>query len=143
MRRVFLAILTLWAVAASAQGWNEPARGSAERRALMDAMRPQAELIFGPPVEFVVSRLRVADDVAFASVVAQRPGGGTIYIQATPGWQSGYFLADADWTAGQALLQRTATGWAVAAMYFGATDVWWAEPIFCAQFRVVIPEACP
>lgn len=109
MRRVSVAILTLWAAAAAAPGWNEPARGSAERRALMDAMRPQAELIFGPPVEFVASRLRVADDIAFASVVAQRPGGGTIHIQATPGWQSGHLLADADWTAGQALLQRTAT----------------------------------
>lgn len=143
MRWLSTAVLALWAVSAAAQGWHEPARGTAERRALMDAMRPQAELIFDAPVEFVVSRLRVAGDVAFASVVAQRPGGAAIYIQATPGWQSGYFMPDADWTAGQALLRRTGSGWAVAAMYYGATDVWWAEPIYCAQFRTVIPEACP
>ena len=133
----------LWGASAAAQGWHEPARGTGERRALMDAMRPQAELIFGPPVEFVVSRLRVAGDLAFASVVAQRPGGGAIHIQATPGWQSGYFMPDADWTAGQALLRRTGSGWAVAAVYYGATDVWWAEPIYCDQFSAVIPEACP
>lgn len=133
----------LWGASAAAQGWHEPARGTGERRALMDAMRPQAELIFGPPVEFVVSRLRVAGDLAFASVVAQRPGGGAIHIQATPGWQSGYFMPDADWTAGQALLRRTGSGWAVAAVYDGATDVWWAEPIYCDQFSAVIPEACP
>ena len=143
MRWLLKAVLAIWASSAAAEGWHEPARGTAERRALMDAMRPQAELIFGSPVEFVVSRLRVAGDVAFASVVAQRPGGGAIYIQATPGWQSGYFMPDADWTAGQALLRRTGSGWAVAAVYYGATDVWWAEPIYCDQFRAVIPEACP
>lgn len=143
MRWALAAMLALWAAGAAAQGWYEPGRGTAERRDLMNAMRPQAELIFGAPVEFVVSELRVAGDVAFASVVAQRPGGGAIHIQATPGWQSGYFMPDADWTAGQALLRRTPTGWAVAEMYYGATDVWWSEPMFCAQFRVVTPEACP
>src|SRR5690606_16927548 len=95
MRGLLVAGLAFGAAAAVAQGGHEPARGTGERRALMDAMRPQAEMIFGPPVEFVVSRLRVAGDVAFASVVAQRPGGEAIYIQATPGWQAGYFLPDA------------------------------------------------
>ena len=74
----------LCGASAAAQGWHEPARGTGERRALMDAMRPQAELIFGPPVEFVVSRLRVAGDLAFASVVAQRPGRGGGVIRCGP-----------------------------------------------------------
>jgi hypothetical protein len=25
----------------------------------------------------------------------------------------------------------------------GASDVWWADPSFCPEFRLVIPEVCP
>jgi hypothetical protein len=109
----------------------------------MDALRPMAEQVFDPPVEFVVRELRVAGDVAFASVVAQRPGGAAIDIQATPGWQLGYFLHDAAWTSGQALLRRTGAVWTAAEIEFGATEVWWADPVLCAEFRAVTPEACP
>jgi hypothetical protein len=87
--------------------------------------------------------LRVSGDLAFVMVGAQRPGGGAIDIQATPGWREGYFMADADWTAGQAILQRTPSGWAVVEEVFGATDVWWSGPMTCARFRPVIADACP
>ncbi|WP_347311054.1 hypothetical protein [Defluviimonas sp. SAOS-178_SWC] len=143
MARALAAVVLVWAGTAAAQGWYEPERGSADRRGIMNAMRPQAEVIFGPPVEFVVGGLRVAGDVAFAMVSAQRPGGTAIDIAATPGWQSGYFLPDADWTGGQAFFRRTATGWVATEVVFGATDVWWAEPMYCAQFRPVIAEVCP
>ncbi len=138
-----LGLLLLLAGAAGAQGWREPARGTPERRALMDAIRPLAASLFGPPVEFVVERLRVSGDFAFASVTAQRPGGGPIDVYRTPGWASGYFLPDADWTGGQALLRRSAGGWMLAEGYFGATDVWWADPAHCAAFRPVIADVCP
>ncbi|MFD1809406.1 hypothetical protein ACFSHQ_18900 [Gemmobacter lanyuensis] len=42
-----------------AQAWTEPPRGSAERRAMMDAMRPLAEWDLGAPIEFIVQSLRV------------------------------------------------------------------------------------
>ncbi|NAZ36042.1 hypothetical protein [Rubellimicrobium sp. CFH 75288] len=136
-----------WAVLAAglgtaAWGWTEPARGSAERRALMDALRPQAEALFGPPVEFVVDELRVAGDVAFAAVTAQRPGGGAIAIHETPGWRSGYFMEDAHWFGGQALLRRSGAGWVAVESVFGATDVWWVGPDTCAAFGAVIADHC-
>lgn len=143
MRWALAILLILWSAAAMAQSWYEPARGTAERRALMDAIRPEAERIFGPPVEFVVIRLRVAGDRGFAIVTAQRPGGGAIDIGSTPGWQSGYFLPDADWTGGQALLVRTASGWTPYDIVFGATDVWWSDPALCRAFWDVIFDACP
>lgn len=143
MRHLLAILLAVGAGGALAQGWTEPPRGSPERRALMDAIRPQAEALFGAPVEFVVEQLRVAGDVAFASVAAQRPGGGGIDVQGSPGWAAGYFLADADWTGGQALLRRGGAGWVAAEVVFGATDVWWADPRLCPEFRPVIADVCP
>jgi hypothetical protein len=128
---------------AAAQSWYEPQRGSAERRGLMDALRPLAQEIFGAPVEFVVGRLRVSGNVAFASVVAQRPGGAAIDVARTPGWVGGYFMHDADWTGGQALFRRAGSRWVLADGGFGATDVWWSTPQYCAEFGPVIAEACP
>lgn len=142
MKWFFTLFLFLWPVAATSQDWYEPQRGSAERRELMNAIRPKAEEIFGAPVEFVIHQLRVSGNRAFASVRAQRPGGGEIHIRSTPGWQSGYFLPDADWTGGQALLVRTGAGWAPSQVLFGATDVWWSEPKACSEFRAVIADVC-
>lgn len=136
------AALALWAGAVAAQGWSEPARGSTERRAIMDALRPFATQLFGAPVEFVVRDLRVAGDVAFAAVAAQRPGGGAIDVARTPGWATGYFLPEGDWTYGQALLWRGGAGWVVDDWLFGATDVWWSEPRYCAAYRPVIADVC-
>ncbi|MBP7001376.1 hypothetical protein [Amaricoccus sp.] len=143
MRLGLILGLLLAAAPAGAQGWTEPPRGSPERRALMDALRPFAVSLFGAPVEFVVRSLRVSGDVAFASVVAQRPGGGPIAVQATPGWAAGYFLPDADWTSGQALYRRAGGGWVAVEALFGATDVWWSDSAHCAAFRPVIADVCP
>jgi hypothetical protein len=144
MRRIALlgATLALMVSTAGAQQVYEPPRGSPERRALMDAIRPLAESLFYPPVEFVISDLRVSGNVAFASVVAQRPGGGAIDVQSSPGWRDGYFFPDSDPTAGQALLQRSGNGWVMSFGLFGATDVWWQSPETCATFYAVIGNVC-
>src|SRR5690606_275241 len=52
-------LFAVMATTACAQAWYEPARGSKERRDLMDAMRPVIEAKLNPPVEFVVHDLRV------------------------------------------------------------------------------------
>lgn len=122
--------------------WYEPARGSAERRAIMDAVRPRAEQLFGKPVEFVVRELRVSGTMAFASVVAQRPGGGQIDIRSTPGWRDNYFFEDADHLSGQALLRHEGGRWVAREVVFGATDVWWQSPDLCVTWRPVIADVC-
>lgn len=142
MKWFFAVLLAFWPAVTAAQDWYEPQRGSAERKELMNAIRPTAEQIFGAPVEFVIRDLRVSGNQAFASVIAQRPGGGGIDIVQTPGWQSGYFMPDADWTGGQALLLRAGSGWAPVEVLFGATDVWWSEPKLCTEFWAVIADVC-
>ncbi|WP_372613708.1 hypothetical protein [Aquicoccus sp.] len=127
----------------------EPARGSETRKALMDALRPHAEWVLGRPVEFVVHELRLAEGpglpfaVAFASVQAQRPGGGAIDIRTTPGFLRGEIMAEVmDASRLQALYRKVGDTWVAVHWAIGATDVWYADPEFCADYFAVLPEFC-
>ncbi len=55
-----------------------PPPGSLERTAIMDALRPRYEEVFGKPVAFKVETLRLAAGFAFLRVHPQRPGGSPI-----------------------------------------------------------------
>lgn len=126
-----------------AQAWTEPPRGSAERRAMMDAMRPLAEWDLGAPIEFIVQSLRVEGKVAFAAVQPQRPGGIPIDLARTPlverdGMDPDYL----DGPAMQALLQKQGNTWVVVHHGIGATDVWYADPVYCENWGPVLPEIC-
>lgn len=126
-----------------ALAWEEPARGSVLRADLMDALRPIAEWSLDAPVEFVVSSLRVADDVAFASVTAQRPGGDAIDILQTSGYLRGDILPEImDGTTLQALYRRSGRQWVPVHHALGATDVWFSDPIFCPVWGPVLTEFC-
>jgi hypothetical protein len=138
-----LALIVALALPGAAQAWEEPARGTPLRAALMDALRPVAEWSLGAPVEFVVSDLRVEDDVAFASVTAQRPGGAAIRIENTPGYRRGEIDPTMmDGTTMQALLQRSGRAWVPVHSAIGATDVWYATQDFCPVWGPVLPEIC-
>lgn len=121
----------------------EPARGSAERKAMMDAIRPHAEEQLGNPVEFVVHDLRISGVAGFASVSAQRPGGGAIDIYNTPGYRSGALDPEMmDGTSMQALMRLSGKTWVAVHWAIGATDVWYAYAPFCRRYRDVIADFC-
>lgn len=130
-----------------AQSWHEPARGTAERAQLMNAIRPVVEWQLGRPVEFVVRQLRASDDHAFAMLAPQRPGGGAIHVAATP--MVRYFGEDASYfeeVGGLdviAFLIREGDQWAVVDHSIGATDVWFAREPYCSAFPVVLHGYCP
>ncbi len=143
MLNLFIAIIVLFAGQVSAQSWVEPARGSTERAALMDALRPHAEWALGAPVQFVVGELRMSGDVAFASVNAQRPGGAAIDLTHTPmvlrdGWQP----HDGDGTALQALYRKSGATWVAVHHEVGATDAWFLWQPLCEQYDAVIGDYC-
>jgi hypothetical protein len=126
-----------------AQSYSEPARGSALRADLMDAMRPHAEWALGPPIEFVVDELRVSGDIAFAMLSAQRPGGGAIDMWSTPMAARGQYEPElGDPLQFQALLVLSGRTWVAVEWGHASTDVWWAWTPICARFRPVIPEYC-
>ncbi|MRU16164.1 hypothetical protein FDP25_12050 [Roseovarius sp. A21] len=141
MRRLafFLAVL----MPGMGWAWEEPQRGTDTRSALMDALRPHAEWMLGKPVEFVVHSLRRSGDVGFASVRAQRPGGGMIEIARTPGAKRGQLDAEfMDGSSLQALYRKSGKTWVAVHWAIGATDVWYADPAFCPEYQAVIPEVC-
>ncbi len=59
-----------------------PPQGSIERTAIMDALRPRYEALFGAPIVFRVEKLRVAAGFAFVVVHPQRPNGVPIEVNA-------------------------------------------------------------
>ncbi len=143
MRLIPALLIALLAAPVSAQGWQEPARGTKTRKALMDALRPRATELLGAPVEFVVYDLRRAGDVAFASVVAQRPGGVPIDLFQTPGYRRGQVDPEfMDGTTLQALYYKSGDTWVAMHWALGATDVWYADSFYCKDWWAVISEVC-
>jgi len=126
-----------------AQDWYEPKRGTAERKMLMNALRPLAERDLGAPVEFIIYDLRVSGNRAFASVQPQRPGGKQIDIHSTPGYARGDLSTDMmDGTHMNALYVKSGSIWVVMEHSIGATDVWFAGEPFCSSWGPVIAEFC-
>ena len=132
-----------FALSATAQGYDLVARGSDARQDILDAIRPHAEWNFGPPVEFVVGEIRLAGDVAFATVRAQRPGGEEIDIFSTPI----VLRQELDPYAGdgptmEVLLQKSGRVWVAVHFGISSSEGWWYDDIYCPIWSEVIPEAC-
>ena len=137
---IVVAALALVPLAANA--WETPARGSAQRTLLMDAVRPHAEWYLGGPIVFVVNDLRINADIGFASLHPVRPGGAEITRKQAPdrpGWDNPFDWGGVDI---QVLYQRSGETWVAVHHVMGATDVWWADPVFCPTWGAVIPEVC-
>ena len=129
-------------VAMPAFAWDTPQRGSQLRSELMNAVRPYAERDMGRPVQFVVSELRYAGNVAFAILEPQRPGGGTIRWQETRFFAEGDSQDFFDGLRIDTFLRYQGGRWQVGEYVVGATDVWYADPALCGVYRAVIPEFC-
>ncbi len=124
--RLLVALLLLAASAGGAGAQERPytpARGSAERQAVMDAFREVFRREMGKQAIFEVAFLRVQRGWAFAEVVPKRPGGaefdwrGTRYEE---GWREG--MMD---PSSFALLRRRDRRWSVVRFAIGPTDVAW------------------
>lgn len=128
MKRVsivpFLALLVL-AASASAQGVYTPERGSAERKAILDALRVPVERDLKQKVVFVTENFNVQGTWAFVSGTPQGADGGapnyngTKYAEAV---DSGAF--DNNFFA---LLRKSAGKWKVTTFAIGCTDVCYAD----------------
>ncbi len=139
----FVFQISLSAASVSAQSWHEPARGTQERRDLMDAVRPIAEWQLGAPIQFVVQDLRLAGDVAFGALYAQRPGGGPIDLARAPGVLRGDLYAeDVQETIYTVLYKKSGNTWVAVEWTLSAGDPWWIWAPTCAAFRPVIADFC-
>ncbi|WP_428648209.1 hypothetical protein [Roseibium sp.] len=111
-----------------AQSVHEPARGTAERTDILNAVRPMLEARVGPPVEFVVNWMRSGNGWAFVQLSPQRPGGGKIDISRTT------YADGADYMDGLvtfALLRQQFDRWNLIDFAVGPTDVFWqGDPLY-------------
>lgn len=102
-----------------------PPKGSPLRATILDTVRPMVEAEVGPPVEFVVTTIRVLGEWAFVIAQPQRKGGGQIpytYTRYQTAVDEGAFDNQVI-----ALLRQTPSGWLVYGYSLGATDVPWEE----------------
>lgn len=103
-----------------AQTVTTPRPGTAERAAILDAMRPHVEAAMRGPVVFVVSTMNVADGWAFVTAHPQRPDGSAI----NP-YETGY-AEDIEFMDGLntiALLRFANNRWNLIDLHTGPTDV--------------------
>ena len=108
------------AITCAAQNLHTPQPEKAERKAIMDALRPACEQDVGQKVTFRVEHLRVIGEWALARVMPLRPDGSEIDYSKTKYREAnaeGVFDAE-----GEALLRRRGKGWKLLEWRFGATD---------------------
>lgn len=98
---------------------------SADRKAILDAVRPLVEKEVGARVQFVVDKLQVEGVWAFLQAEPQRPGGipidGARYYPET--W------AEMDGLTTTVILKRQGMRWRVVQWRIGATDAWYCGPL--------------
>lgn len=121
----FVFVLLALSVSAVAQGVYTPERGSAERKAILDALRIPVERDLKQKVVFVTDNFNVQGTWAFVSGTPQDQKGnapnysGTKYAEAV---DSGAF--DNNFFA---LLRKTGGRWKVTTYAIGCTDVCYAD----------------
>ena len=100
---------------------------SAQRRAILDALRPAVESRLGPNVEFMVGDIRVRGGWALVYADPRRRGGGRI--------DGRRIFANYDQMDGltvTAILRYQNGRWALVDHAIGATDVWYCNPRIAA-----------
>lgn len=95
------------------------ARGTPQRAAILNAIRPGVEQQLGGRVEFVVHCLQVNNSWALANLEPQRPGGRRIDPRVISDWQN------RDGLTVTSVLRFRNGRWRVVDTAIGATDVWY------------------
>jgi hypothetical protein len=121
--------MTLLAVSAFGQGAYTPEKGSAERTAILNALRVPVERELKQKIVFNVENFKVQGNWAFLSGDPQNSKGGRPNYKNTPYQKA----IDADMFDNNffALLKKTGGKWKVVTYAIGCTDVcyatWWKD----------------
>ena len=121
----------------AAQSVYEPDRGSTERKAVLNAVRPMLEARVGAPVEFVVDWMRLGNGWAFVQLNPQRPGGAPIDLSRTTYREQAEYM---DGVATFALLKHQYDRWNLIDFVVGPTDVFWhGDPLYAQLPLGLVP----
>jgi hypothetical protein len=107
--------------AAAAQSAHTPEKGSAERAAILNALRVPVEKALKQKIVFAANDFRVMGNWAFLSGEPQSPAGGKPNYRGTK-YQKAVDLGMFD-DGVFALLKKTGTQWKVVTYAIGCTDV--------------------
>ncbi len=124
-----LLFILAFSLAAFGQQVREPAKGSAERTAILNALRVPVERELKQKIVFNIDDLRVVGVWAFIGGSPQSPAGGQPDYRGTEYQEA----KDADMFDNNifALLKKNGAKWRVVTYAIGCTDVcyatWWSE----------------
>ncbi len=124
-----LLFILAFSCAVSAQKTYTPAKGSAERTAILNALRVPVEKELKQKISFNVEHFKVQGVWAFLSGDPQTPSGDKPDYRKTPYQEA----IDADMFDNNffALLKKTGSRWKVTRYEIGCTDVcyanWWSQ----------------
>ncbi len=118
-------------------GIHTPSRGSADRVALMNALRGQVRGELGGEVIFVVRELKSDGQWAFGVLQPTWPDGQAIPPAATP---IGQEKPDLDGLRTEAIWRKERGRWTVFAHNIGSTDAWWLD--FCPRVPKGLMPGC-
>src|SRR5580765_8011043 len=122
---LFFCCMASFAIAASAQEVTHPEKGSAERTALLDTLRPTVEKELKQSIVFVINQINVQGTWAFVDGRLRTSDGKMPSWKGTPYAQSAKYGAQSDGIS--ALLKRSGGGWRVVTKAIGCTDVCYAD----------------
>lgn len=122
---ISLSVLILLTVSVFGQSVYEPERGSAERKAILDAIRVPVERDMKQKIVFVTDNFRVQGSWAFVGGTLQSPDGGQPDLRGTPWAEEADFFENNFF----APVRKTGSRWRVTTHAIGCTDVcysdWW------------------
>lgn len=118
-------------------GIHTPPPGSADRVALMNALRGKVRNELGGDVIFVVTTLHSDGEWAFAQVQPTWPDGRAIRMEGTPAYRDN---PNMDGLRTEALWHKERGRWSVVAHAVGSTDVWWLA--YCARVPKGVMRGC-
>lgn len=113
-------VLATCVASAFGQPAHTPKTGSAERKAILDGIRPLAEKKLKQKLIFQIQILKVASGYAFVTARPLRPNGKPLDWKKTPYWsdiQEGAFDEQV-----MGLLKKSGSKWRVLEWTLGATD---------------------
>ena len=121
---IIAASLIAYVQPVSAQQAPTPDKGTTERAAILNALRPSIEAVLRPPIQFVVQHMKVANGWAFLWVQPQRPGGAEIDPLKTGIAKEWEYM---DGLGTYAILWFRKGRWNLVEKHMGPTDVSWEE----------------
>lgn len=122
---ITLALVAGTAIGLAAQSIYTPARGSAERKTILDALRVPVERDLKQKIVFSAEHFNVMGTWAFVGGDPQRPGGGRPDYRGTRYWDA--VRDDMFDNNFFALMRKTGGRWRVVTYAIGCTDVCYAD----------------